>query len=83
MMRSRAPISRRRMAVSTRNTKSASARGAPALQARFHCWEALGIRGRLVRPSGRPQARAKAGQATNQSCISQVGRVATAYVRAP
>jgi hypothetical protein len=43
---------------------------APVMEACFHCWDALGIRGRPVRSSGKPQARASAGQATNQSCIS-------------
>jgi len=43
IIRSRAPMSRRRMAVSTLSTKSASETGAPALKARFHYWEALGM----------------------------------------
>ncbi len=77
MIRSRAPISRRRMALSTLNTNSASDTGAPAARWRLHCWEGLLIRGRPARPSGKPQAKAKAGQATNQSYISQVGRAAT------
>src|SRR6266550_4376137 len=41
MIRSRAPIRRRRMATRTLNTKSASGKGAPAWCPRFHCCEAL------------------------------------------
>ena len=70
MMRSRAPISRRWMAVSTVKMKSDSGPGAPAAWPRLYCWEGLGMRGRPSWLSGKPQARAKAGQATNQSCKS-------------
>ena len=65
IIRSCAPINRCPMALSTLSTKSASETGAPAMEARFHCWEGLGMRGRRVRSSGKPQARAKAGQAAN------------------
>ncbi|MGZ6280052.1 MAG: hypothetical protein ACXWPP_15530 [Ktedonobacteraceae bacterium] len=45
MIRSRAPMRRRRMAVRTLRKKSASVTGAPARCPRFHCRETLGMRG--------------------------------------
>ena len=81
MIRSRAPISRVRMAVRTLRTKSASGSGAPSPASRActagRDW-GCGV-GHLC-PSGKPQARARAGHAHNQSCISD-RRAATAYAR--
>ena len=70
MIRSRAPIKRRCRARSTVNTKRLSKRGAPAARMRLHCCEGLGIRRCPCRFRGNPQARAKAGQACNQSYMS-------------
>jgi len=63
IMRSRAPMSRRRRALRTVRTKSASGSGASARFPCFHCCEGEGTRGRPSRPRGKPHARA--GQSRN------------------
>ncbi len=71
IIRSRLPITRRRMDSVTTSTKSVSQGGAPARAARFHCWEGLGTQGVPSGRAGRPHANAKAGQARNQSVMAR------------
>jgi len=71
MMRSRAPMTRRRRASLTTRTKSVSQGGAPARAARFHCCEGQGTQGAPSGRAGRPQAKANAGQARSQSVIAR------------
>jgi hypothetical protein len=70
LITSRRRLSPPRIACRTSRTNRAAQTGAPACTARCHCWEGRGTRGCPAGPSGRPQARAKAGQATSQACRS-------------